>query len=98
HRALTDWLGERPDPKKPFFAFLNLMEAHSPRIPSIEARRKVMTDEVQALALTTDVSVFAENEFIVGKREYTPEQIEAINGVYDAALVDLDDATGDLVD
>jgi arylsulfatase A-like enzyme len=98
HRALTDWLGERSDPEKPFFAFLNMMEAHSPRIPSIESRRKVMTDATQALALTTDVSVFAENEFIVGKREYTPEQIEAINGVYDAALLDLDDATGDLVD
>jgi arylsulfatase A-like enzyme len=98
HRALMDWLGERPGQDKPFFAFLNLMEAHSPRVPTIESRRKVMSDEAQALALTTDVSVFAENEYIVGKRDYTPAQLDAMGGVYDAALVDLDDATGDLVD
>jgi arylsulfatase A-like enzyme len=98
HRALMDWLAERPDEDRPFFAFLNLMEAHSPRIPSAAARAKVMSEEAQALALTTDASVFAENEYIVGKREYTPAQLEAMGGVYDAALVDLDDATGDLVD
>ena len=33
-----------------------------------------------------------------GKVSYTPEELEAINRVYDATLVDLDNATGDLLD
>ncbi len=98
HEALVEWIGERPDPSRPFFAFLNLMEAHSPRLPSLEARRKVMADDVQATALRTDMSLFAETEWIVGKREYSADELAAIGGVYDATLVDLDAATGDLVD
>jgi len=98
HQALIDWMGERTDPSRPFFAYLNLMEAHSPRVPSLDARRKVMDDALQAAALRTDMSLFAENEWIVGKREYSAEELAAISGVYDASIVDLDAATGALVD
>ncbi|HHO53960.1 MAG TPA: DUF229 domain-containing protein [Deltaproteobacteria bacterium] len=96
--GLLEWLDERTEPEAPFFAYLNFMEAHTPRIPSMAARQRVMTPEQLELGLSTDLSLFAENEFMIGERSYTPEQLEAIRGVYDAALVDLDDATGDLLD
>jgi len=96
--ALMDWLDERPNSGAPWFAYLNMMEAHTPRIPSMSARQRVMPEALIAAGLKTDASLYAENEYIVGKRDYTPEQLEAIGGVYDAALVDLDDATGALFD
>ena len=96
HGALTDFLDERADRSKPWFAYLNMMEAHTPRIPSMSARKRVLPDALIERGLTTDASLFAENEYMVGKRDYSPEELDAIGGVYDAALVDLDDATADL--
>jgi arylsulfatase A-like enzyme len=98
HRALFDFLRERPEPTRPWFAYLNLMEAHSPRIPSMRSRRAVADEATIALGLATDTSLFAKGEYVVNKREYTPEELRAIGAVYDASLRDLDDATGDLVD
>jgi arylsulfatase A-like enzyme len=98
HQALVDWLGERQDPSRPFLAYLNLMEAHTPRVPSLSARRRVADDDTIARALATDGSLFAANEYIVGVRDYTEAELGAMSATYDAALVDLDDATGDLLD
>jgi arylsulfatase A-like enzyme len=98
HQALIDWLGERQDSSRPFFAYLNLMEAHSPRIPSLSARRRVADEATLQTAMATDFSLFAANEYIIGRREYSPEQLGAIGATYDASIVDLDDATGDLLD
>ncbi len=95
HRGLVEWLDERGS-EGPWFAYLNMMEAHTPRIPSMSARKRILSEEQVRLGLMTDASLFAENEYIVGKRDYSPEQLDAIGGVYDAALVDLDDATADL--
>ena len=95
HKGLVEWLDERDD-GAPWFAYLNMMEAHTPRIPSLSARKRVLNEEQIRLGLSTDVSLFAENEYIIGKRTYTPQELDAIGGVYDAALVDLDDATADL--
>ncbi len=95
HRGLTEWIDERGG-EAPWFAYLNMMEAHTPRVPSMSARKRVLSDAQLRLGLMTDASLYAENEYIVGKRDYTPEQLDAMGGVYDAALVDLDDATADL--
>ncbi|MEQ1502188.1 MAG: sulfatase [Myxococcota bacterium] len=97
-QALFDWLSERTEQDKPFLAYLNLMEAHTPRIPSMSARRRVADEPTIATALATDASLFASNEYIVGRRDYAPEELAAIGATYDAALVDLDDATGDILD
>lgn len=98
HRGFTEWLDARPRPERPWFAYLNLMEAHTPRVPSEQARRRILDDDTLALGLRTDVSLRAENEFMIGKRSYSEAELEAIRGVYDAALLDLDDATGTLMD
>ena len=98
--VLHDTLGKFIDAKGgegPWFAYLNMMEAHTPRIPSMSARKRLLSPELVERGLTTDASLFAENEYIIGQRDYTPEQLEAIAGVYDAAILDLDDATGALI-
>lgn len=98
HLALVEWLSERTAPERPFFAYLNLMEAHTPRVPSLSARKRVADDATIATALRTDASLFAENEYVIGARQYTPDELAAIGATYDAAIVDLDDATGALFD
>lgn len=96
-QGLTDWLDERPDPNRPWFAYLNFMEAHSPRIPSAASRAQVMDDATRTRALTVDQSLFAANEYIIGRRTYSDADLAAIRGVYDATLVDLDRATDALL-
>ena len=97
HQALEDFLGDR-DSDAPWFAYLNFMEAHTPRVPSMAARKKLMDADAIALGLATDASLFSSNSYIVGKKTYTPEELAAIVGVYDATLIDVDQATGDLLD
>jgi arylsulfatase A-like enzyme len=98
HQALVDWLDERPEPDRPFFAYLNLMEAHSPRVPSLASRKAISDEATVRLGLATDASLAALDQYIVGKREYTEAELAAIVAVYDAAIRDLDTATGDLLD
>ena len=98
HQALTEWLDERDGKGRPFFAYLNLMEAHSPRVPSMASRQRVSDQATIDLGLRTDSSLMAANEHIVGKRTFTDAEKHAIAAIYDATLRDLDDATGDLLD
>lgn len=98
-KGLLHWLDVRPDPEQPWVAYLNLMEAHTPRIPSMKARKAVIGD--QALidkGLETDAGHINLHFYNFGKHEYDEQELAAINAVYDASLRDLDDATGDLLD
>ena len=94
-QGLFEWLDTR-DRASPWLAYLNFMEAHTPRVPSMEARKRILDDATIELGLKTNLSLFAENEFMIGQRSYTDEELKAIAGVYDATLVDLDDATATL--
>ena len=95
--AFAEWLEQR-DPAKPFFAFLNYMEAHFPRIPSVEARYKTMTPAMidRSFTLNQDHSLLMAHMF--GRRLFSEEDLAVINGVYDANLVDLDADTHALLD
>jgi arylsulfatase A-like enzyme len=96
-RALMRWLSER-EGDAPFFAYLNLMEAHSPRTPSLESRESLLSPEQLQLGLETDVSQVTLVDYTFGDTTFTTEQLDAINGVYDASVLDLDKATGALLD
>lgn len=98
HEAFTRWLDLRDDAEKPFFAYLSYMEAHKPRVPSLEARRRVADDDTIKLGLDTDLSFKSQLLYSYDKKSYTPEELAAVNRVYDATLVELDDATADLLD
>lgn len=98
HEAVIRWISERPDPKKPWFAFVNLMEAHWPRVPTVQARKQVMDEATYQKALTTDATLFTALSYNLDQHNYTPEEIAAQVAVYDASLVDLDNATADLLD
>ncbi len=97
HKSLVDWLDSR-ESDKPFFAYLNYLEAHHPRIPSMESREALLEAEELELGLATDFSLFKTMSFMEDKHDYTDAELDAARGVYDAAIRDLDAATGDLLD
>jgi len=96
--ALLAHLATRADKDRPFFAFLSYMEAHKPRLPRMRSRRKVADADQIELGLATDLTFDRQLAYSHGQSEMTDEEIDAVNRVYDATLVDLDEATADLLD
>ncbi len=95
--SLLAWVDALPE-ASPWFAYVNLLEAHHPRLPSLEARRAVASDELVERGLSTDASLFRIMSAMEGRGEFTEAELEAVSAVYDATLVDLDRSTGRLFD
>jgi arylsulfatase A-like enzyme len=96
--ALLGWLDARPEKERPFFATINYMEAHIPRIPTLASRKALFTDAQIADQLKFDQSFGYLLAYTVGLHEFSPPELELIGQVYDATLRDLDAVTGDLLD
>lgn len=95
-KYLLQWLGKR-DTSKPYFAFLNYMEAHRPHIPTRDHRDRMMSPEQVDASYKVDRSWLAMWEYVFGLREYTAEELAVIAGTYDATLAELDDLFADLL-
>lgn len=98
HRVLVDWLADRAEPERPWFAFVNMMEVHIPRVPSLESREALLDADTLKRGLNTPVSQIDLLSYTFGKHDYTADELAAISGVYDAALRDMDAATFALLD
>ncbi len=98
HEALASWVTETSASGRPWFAFVNFMEAHIPRVPSMESRKALLDEATLENGFTTVVSQMDLLAYTFGKKEYTPDELAAVAGVYDAALHDLDAATGAMID
>lgn len=94
--TFLDWVDDRDG--APFFAYLNLLEAHHPRIPSAEARAAVADPDTVGLGLATDASLFRIMAAMEGKGSFTDAELAAIAATYDATLWDLDRATDAIVE
>lgn len=88
-RGLLTWLRKR-DEDRPWFAFVNYMEAHRPLIPSREARLKMMNEEDASLSYVIDRSWVPMWSYVFGLRDYTPKQLKIMSSTYDATLTELD--------
>lgn len=93
--ALLDLLDSHDEP---VFAYVNLLEAHHPRVPSLGSRQAVLTEELLHRGLATDGSLRRLMGAMEGKESFSPEELDALFGVYDASIRDLDDALGELLD
>jgi arylsulfatase A-like enzyme len=96
--ALLTWVKERPSQDRPFLAVLNYMEAHVPRIPSMESRKALFDDATIEAQLALDQEFSLLIAHTVELHEFSPAEIELISSTYDAALRDLDAVTGVLFD
>jgi len=88
--ALTSWL-DRSEGDKPFFVFINYMEAHRPLLPPKRLREKFMSSAQIRRSYRTDVSWNRMWEYVFGLTDYRPEEQEAIGLTYDAAVAELDE-------
>jgi arylsulfatase A-like enzyme len=91
------FVDQRADEDPPWFVFLNLMEAHTPRIPSLESRKALMDEATFRTGLETDQSHINLHFYNFGKTSFTEEELAAISAVYDASIRDLDRMTEDLM-
>jgi arylsulfatase A-like enzyme len=96
-RAALDWL-ESTSSDRPWFVFLNYMEAHPPYIPSREHRRRVMSEEDVERSYRVDRSWKTVWEYTFGLRDMAEEDIALTRATYDATLAELDDLFADLLE
>jgi len=92
HEAFVGWLDETRDEKRPFFAFLNYMEAHAYRLPSERARTVVAPDpQSYAQMLQTSNLLRRQTNVMFGRwKDYTRRERQGLYDLYDASIVDLD--------
>lgn len=95
-RALGAWVDAQ---QGPWFAFVNLMEAHTPRVPTRSSREAVSEGEADiARQLSTDQSDGLQLAYTVGLHEYDDASMHALAQTYDAAVRDADATLGALVE
>lgn len=95
--GLTDWL-KSSDSSKPYFAFINWMEAHRQLVPARKYRERFMSAAQIERSYRVDRSWLASWEYTAGLREYSEEDLALTRATYEAAIAELDDLFGDLLD
>jgi len=96
NRGLVRWLNER-DEERPYFAFLNYMEAHRPWIPPASFRRAVMTEEQVARSYRIDRSWLPLWSYTFGLHDYSEDELAVMSATYDACIAELDALFRDLL-
>ena len=93
NRELLDWLSQRPQPERPFFAFLNYFDAHYPyQLPPGRLHRFGVepTDNYQRILI--------QHWWELDKTTLSPEGVAFAADAYDDCIADLDEQLGKLVD
>jgi arylsulfatase A-like enzyme len=93
NRELLEWLARRPQTERPFFAFLNYFDAHSPyHLPPGRIRRfgSAPADSFQHELIET--------WGYCGKAGLSPQDVAFVSDAYDDCVSDLDEQLGTLVD
>ena len=94
--ALLGWLTDR-DQTQPWFATMIYTEAHRPHLPSMDYRIRAMGAERAEQSRHVErikVRIWA---YTFGAPSYTDEQLEVLNGMYDATIMELDDEFDELI-
>ena len=95
-KGLTRWLDGR-DRDRPWFAFLNYMEAHAPYIPPRSFRERTLSPEQVDRSYRIDNAPAARWAYTFGLREYSASDLEILGGTYDATLLELDELFRSLI-
>lgn len=98
NERLFEFLDSR-DERRPFFAFVNLMEAHTIRMPSEESRARVLDANGVGRSYSIDQRQARFQHASTGIEPPIPRgQLDVLRGVYDATLVELDAMLGAVLD
>ncbi len=94
NREFLDWLTQRKGPRRPFFAFLNYVDAHSPYLlPAGTAYPLGSPPRTDA-----ELRFLAESWTQADKRRVPPGALASARNAYDNCLAFLDDQLGELID
>jgi arylsulfatase A-like enzyme len=94
NREFLDWLSRRQEPGRPFFAFLNYMDAHSPYVlPWGSSYRFGLAPATEA-----DLLFLTESWPHVDKLRVSPRERTLARDSYDNCLAYLDERLGELFD
>ncbi len=88
---MLDWLAHQQG--RPFFAFLNLYDAHDPYLPPAGFVRRFSASP----RTDTDLPIF-ERWFIQDKKKLSPAAIRSVLDAYDDGIAYLDEQVGELID
>jgi arylsulfatase A-like enzyme len=94
--GLVEWLGKR-DAKRPYFAFLNYMEAHRPLISPRPFREQVMTPEEVEASYDSEIDWPATWGYCFDLVDVPERDLELLGRSYDAGIRELDDLFGKLM-
>jgi arylsulfatase A-like enzyme len=93
NREFVGWLSQRPQPARPFFAFLNYFDAHYPyQLPKGRFRR------FSGTPMNPDQSALLDSWWDIDKKSLPPQQVAFAAGAYDDCIADLDEQLGKLID
>jgi arylsulfatase A-like enzyme len=95
--TVLSWL-DAEESDSPFFVFLNYMEAHRPLIPPREYRERMMSPEEVDRSYRVNRSWMPTWEYTLGLREMDDDELELTRATYDAAVAELDDLFGKLIE
>jgi arylsulfatase A-like enzyme len=95
--AVLQWLAAS-DAKRPFFVFLNYMEAHRPYIPPRRLRERFLSAADVDRSYRVDRSWTPLWEYTFGLRDYSDDEMQLTRATYDATLLELDGLLRDLLE
>ena len=94
NREFLDWFSRRRQPRRPFFAFVNYVDAHSPYLlPSGASYRFGLAPKNDA-----ELLFLAEGWTKANKRRMPPATRALVHDAYDSCLAYLDERLGELID
>ncbi len=93
NRELLDWLSQRDQPDRPFFAFLNYSDAHTPYELPPRRMHRFGVDQPDERRRET-ISLWAE----LDKARLVPNDLPFVVDAYDDCIADLDEQLGKLLD
>ena len=94
NREFLDWLAERNGPRRPFFAFLNYVDAHAPYLLPPRASYRIG----KAPSSDADFRFLADDWTQADKRRVSRARLTLARNAYDNCLAYLDDRLGHLID
>ena len=94
NREFVDWLSQRPEPARPFFVFLNYLDAHSPYVlpPGAEHRFGLKPQS------RSDLQVINDHWNSIDKLRLSPRVRALVRDSYDNCVAHLDVGLGSLFD
>ncbi len=88
--VLCNWLEHR-DRSRPYFAFLNFMEAHAPIITPARYRSAMLAPADVHRSYAMNLTPAAIWRYTFRLQDFSAEELEVIRGTYDASLREMDD-------